>query len=374
MKPVPEVRYKPSTPMAFFAGTLQRTPALASGARKCTCGGTSGPSGECEECRKKRLGGGRPSLAINQPGDRWEQQADHITESVVSGRSSAADSAVSLQPRPGLMRQAGQWPAAPAAVGDAIHSGGHPLDPTTRRFMEPRFGHDFGRVRVRADARAAESARAIDALAYTVGDDIVFGAGQYAPDTLSGRRLLAHELTHVVQQTGLEAPSVQRQSLAGGFPRGTNYRFDTYRITESDLSDPDIVNRLRRLTKDQLRIYLERVTDPAVQDYIRKLLAAPGLLPPPQDSVADCLFNFASRERVSRIVGPRLDVFDCYGALEDAAAKGRPSLTAEAACAQCLVNNAKMGLDTAITTCRDELLNQCIDITDSWKRLITKPF
>jgi hypothetical protein len=68
--------------------------------------------------------------------------------------------------------------------------------------MESRFGHDFGTVCVHTDAKAAASARAVNAIAYTVGRDIVFGAGQYAPESPTGRRLLAHELTHVVQQRG----------------------------------------------------------------------------------------------------------------------------------------------------------------------------
>jgi hypothetical protein len=76
-----------------------------------------------------------------------------------------------------------------------------------RAFFEPRLGHDFSQVRVHADARAADSARSIDALAYTAGQDVVFGAGQYAPGSMSGRRLLAHELAHVVQQ-GQSAPPV----------------------------------------------------------------------------------------------------------------------------------------------------------------------
>src|SRR6185369_18043496 len=69
-------------------------------------------------------------------------------------------------------------------------------------FFEPRFVHDFSRVRVHTDARAAESARAVNALAYTVGRDVVFGDGQYAPGTSGGRHTLAHELTHVLQQGG----------------------------------------------------------------------------------------------------------------------------------------------------------------------------
>jgi hypothetical protein len=81
-----------------------------------------------------------------------------------------------------------------------------PLDPATRAYMDPRFGHDFSRVRVHTDSLAAESARAVDALAYTVGTDVVFAAGRYAPHTDPGRELLAHELTHVRQQAGA-APS-----------------------------------------------------------------------------------------------------------------------------------------------------------------------
>lgn len=94
---------------------------------------------------------------------------------------------------------------------------GRPLDAATRNFFEPRFGADFSRVRVHADARAADSARAADALAYTVGHDIVFGAGQYAPQTAAGKKLLAHELTHAVQQgAGPSAfPFVQRQPQQG---------------------------------------------------------------------------------------------------------------------------------------------------------------
>jgi len=67
--------------------------------------------------------------------------------------------------------------------------------------MEPRFGHDFSQVQVHTDEKAADSARSVNALAYTVGRDVVFGTGQYAPETTAGKRLLAHELTHVVQQS-----------------------------------------------------------------------------------------------------------------------------------------------------------------------------
>ena len=92
--------------------------------------------------------------------------------------------------------------SAPTIVHDVLRSSGQPLDRQTRASMESRFGHDFSRVRIHTDARAAESAQAVHALAYTVGRDVVFGAGQYAPASPSGRALLAHELTHVLQQGG----------------------------------------------------------------------------------------------------------------------------------------------------------------------------
>ena len=90
---------------------------------------------------------------------------------------------------------------APPIVHEALRSPGQPIDPATRDFMEPRFGHDFSNVRVHTDAKAADSAGAVNALAYTVGRNVVFGAGQYRPTTPQGRNLVAHELTHVLQQT-----------------------------------------------------------------------------------------------------------------------------------------------------------------------------
>lgn len=105
---------------------------------------------------------------------------------------------------------------------------GRLLDPSVRAFFEPRFGHDFSRVRVHTDARATESAQALDARAYTLGQHVVFGAGEYAPRTDAGKRLLAHELTHTVQQG---AAPVRRD-------------FDGERPTLSISRNPDLeVNR-----------------------------------------------------------------------------------------------------------------------------------
>lgn len=93
----------------------------------------------------------------------------------------------------------------PPVVHSVLRESGRPLEAETRDFMESRFGYDFSAVRVHADSRAAESAQAVRARAYTVGGDIVFGAGQYSTATEGGQRLLAHELAHVVQQGGSAA-------------------------------------------------------------------------------------------------------------------------------------------------------------------------
>jgi hypothetical protein len=96
----------------------------------------------------------------------------------------------------------------PPIVHEVLRSPGQPLDPATRAFFEPRFSHDFSQVRLHTDTKAAESARAVNALAYTVGQDVVFGTGQYAPQTGEGKKLLAHELTHVMQQQNVTFSSL----------------------------------------------------------------------------------------------------------------------------------------------------------------------
>lgn len=93
---------------------------------------------------------------------------------------------------------------------NALRGCGHPLPRPVRAFFEPRFGHDFSQVRVHTNAQAAGSAQAVNALAFTIGQDIILGAGQYAPEKWSGQRLLAHELTHVIQQKRGQESTVRR--------------------------------------------------------------------------------------------------------------------------------------------------------------------
>ena len=202
-------------------------------------------------------------LKVNQPGDVYEQEADRVAEQVMrmpesmppspsndshseiqrkyaecaSGQSLCPKCAeeekmaqrkpLASQITPLIQRQEmeepeeeeeetlqakeipGETPAVSPEVESHINrmqSGGQPLSEPVRAFFEPRLGYDFSQVRIHTDARAAASARAVNALAYTVGQDVVFGAGHYAPGAVSGMRLLAHELTHVVQNR--EAPSL----------------------------------------------------------------------------------------------------------------------------------------------------------------------
>ena len=158
-----QTQQTPTTSLLSRGGILQR---------KCeTCGQDAIAGGECIGCQKKRMPLQRRSANQGEPSE------------------------------------------VPPIVHEVLRSSGHPLDPDTCAFMEPRFGHDFSRVRVHTDAKAAESARAVNSLAYTVGQDVVFGTGQYAPRTVKGQGLLAHELTHTIQQ-GINSSQLDEISLS----------------------------------------------------------------------------------------------------------------------------------------------------------------
>jgi outer membrane protein OmpA-like peptidoglycan-associated protein len=148
--------------------------------RACACGGSAGKTGACEDCRAKSVGMQR-----------------------------ASESAAAIR-------------SAPPIVHDVLRSPGQPLDYGTRGFMETRFGRDFSDVSVHSNALAATSARAVNALAYTVGRHIVFGESRYAPQSSAGQRLLAHELTHIVQQSNPDntGPWLQRDVQEAPFPGG----------------------------------------------------------------------------------------------------------------------------------------------------------
>lgn len=156
--------------------------------RKCACGGSA--SGDCDECRKREQ-----EVPSTGPIQRRANGNGHSHPSA----------------------------EAPPIVHDALRSSGEPLDASVRTLMEGSFGRDFGDVRVHTDPLAADSAQAVQANAYTAGQHIVFDAGRYAPESVSGRRLLAHELTHVLQQNS-QVPGPIRRDFNSDFAGRTQTR------------------------------------------------------------------------------------------------------------------------------------------------------
>jgi len=197
-------------------------------------------------------------LSISTPGDRFEQEADQVADTVMRMSSPGENVATSisqpqisriqrkcaacekeenvvqrackgchtgpLEDNEPLQRAAsendkdemlqgadGQLQASEGAQAqiDNLKGGGQPLSPSLRAYFEPRFGHDFSGVRLHTDANGASAAQSVNAKAFTLGTDVAFASGQYSPETSSGKRLLAHELTHVVQQGGTKS-TVQR--------------------------------------------------------------------------------------------------------------------------------------------------------------------
>jgi len=185
--------FRPVTPRPALA-TAPETLFLQRHAA-CPCGGGCP---RCEAAAEARL-------RVSEPDDQYEREADRVADQVTS-LPAASSSAIQIEQltQPAVVNRAhgstGGTADLSSVVARGTSGGGHALDGPTRAFMESRFGRGLGDVRVHTDGSAAESARAIHAIAYTVGRDIVFGAGHYAPDTMEGRWLLAHELTHTVQQ------------------------------------------------------------------------------------------------------------------------------------------------------------------------------
>jgi Domain of unknown function (DUF4157) len=135
----------------------------AAGLQRCSCGKSAGGSEQCEECKTQSM---------------------HRKENVVGSQATGSSGAL-----------------APSIVHDVLRSPGRPLDAATRSFMEPRFGRDLSGVRIHTDPRAAESARAVNALAYTVGEHIAFDSAQDSLESYAGKQTLAHELAHVIHQS-----------------------------------------------------------------------------------------------------------------------------------------------------------------------------
>ena len=254
--------------------------------RKCACGSpASSLTGECAECKSTmRL---QAKLAIGASKDPLEQEADRVAEQVLA---KPAHSDVSSAP-PHIQRFAEQGNTssgtAPASVDRVLARSGKPLDTRLRHDMEQRFGHDFSRVRVHSGVAAEQSARDVNAHAYTVGHNIVFGAGRFAPGTHQGRRLIAHELTHVVQQARAErnVAGVNRSGSAASSGRPQLFRkagdeahyptedeqreiekllsrqYKTTKVVTSATGEP-VIQKGRTLTVPQIRELAARLEGP----------------------------------------------------------------------------------------------------------------
>jgi len=203
-----------------FHSTLRETPPSLRAATiaRCACGG------DCPRCKSES--GSVGTMQISQPGDPFEREADRVADQVMR---MAEPESVSSAPA-AIQRKCSECEAdekkvirtkrGPSAHSDptlnteaavrAAKGGGAPLSREVRSYFEPRFGHDFGGVRVHSDGQAAEGARAVQARAYTLGHNIMFGAGEYSPTTKEGKQLLTHELVHVVQQEKGKTNFIQR--------------------------------------------------------------------------------------------------------------------------------------------------------------------
>jgi len=177
----------------------------------------------------------QPKLRVSKPGDADEVEADRVAASIVSSsvsptlhRECACTGGGSYCPQceseaveqaKGIHRKSSSSSAAVVAAPENLPQNlgpGSALDPNLRKNMESKFGRDFGDVRIHADSRAAASARAVHARAFTLGKDVVFNQGEYSPETQSGKQLLAHELTHVVQQEGRPPTSLSKAAHPDG--------------------------------------------------------------------------------------------------------------------------------------------------------------
>lgn len=158
------------------------------------------------------------SLEVSQPSDRWEREADQVADTVMrmpapelstsrrwdgiqrcaGGCGGEDDREMTMRTVDGSSARSAISPKSQAAIGRL--SGGQPMTAGQRSFFEPRFAHDFSQVRIHDSSRAGQAASAVNALAFTRGGNVAFAVGAYRPDSNSGRRLIAHELAHVVQQ------------------------------------------------------------------------------------------------------------------------------------------------------------------------------
>jgi len=194
----------------------------------------------------------QPKLYINQPGDKYEQEADAVSTRVMQMPGNINTGSF-FHPAPSATP--GDM-IAPAAVHNTINNAGTPMDTTTKNFMESRFGYDFGRVRIHDDAAAHQSSTSIDALAYTHQNHIVFGADQYKPETAAGKQLLAHELAHVALHQHSNLLTRQKNPVTTATPMpagGVAQKAGGFTIQVGYITivvKPDVYNSAREKSKE----------------------------------------------------------------------------------------------------------------------------
>lgn len=198
--------------------------------RKCACGNHTIAGGQCAECGKGKSNLQR-KLSIGASNDVLEQEADQMAAQVMAtpAHSTVSNAPLHLQR---YAKQAEHAAPAPASVDRVLASSGRPMESALRQDMEQRFGHDFSQVRIHTGGTAEQSAHDVNAQAYTLGQNIVFGASQFNPQAHEGRKLIAHELTHVVQQ------SDQQSAASATIQRKANPR-------AADNSSKELVGKLK---------------------------------------------------------------------------------------------------------------------------------
>lgn len=181
--------------------------------RKCACGGS------CPDCKNESV---QKALKISEPGDRFEREAESVASQVMSG---GPVSQPAQHTQPNISRKEQPSPGKHSAQNQTSTLGlgsGMPMSARDQRFFNDRFGHDFSHVRIHNDSRAHHSAERFNAKAYTTGNHIAFGSGQYQPGSTEGRHLMAHELTHVVQQNGGQAAGEIQRVVSNDYSRGND--------------------------------------------------------------------------------------------------------------------------------------------------------
>jgi hypothetical protein len=166
----------------------------------------------------------QPKLTVGPVGDGFEREADRVADEVtkpantnaISSNLIAQRKCAACEEEQEVQRKEDGNSSADDLITTAIGSGGQPIESNTRTDMENRFGYDFSNVKIHSDAVSAKSAQSINARAYTSGSDIVFNQGEYSPTTGSGQKLLAHELTHVIQQS--QSPTFTAQRVIQRMP------------------------------------------------------------------------------------------------------------------------------------------------------------